>query len=449
MAHYVRAINATAVPPLRYSRSTRSTLAQVGYCDGLKLLNVVNNQLTELPRTIAYLSLQIKLSASRNPLQRPPLEVIRQGMPIIRRFFYDIEKGAGIKSSSVRCILLGDAGAGKTSVQRGLRAGEAWPTGPDEETLQLDVCSALSGKGESAQRLSLWDLSGHIDYAPVVQQVTWPDVTCVTGVPRVACVACVTCIRASGRWCIQYMRSAHQVIGPDALYLLHVAMPYEESKFQRLVGRWLEYLHVGAPGAVVQLVLTQCDRLLPSANAAEEELTAETLSAAAASAASQITFRVEEFVKEMGGAHPLRVQPHVACVSALKGAFGSIAALRVMLKDILHAHLLPTVGHKMPKAMLPALTMMTSLRDGRDAEKFITFTHSLTDADQEAPKHEAERTRRAARTHARVYVTSAPPVTVARLEPLRLARPLTLTDRRSRDFITARPASSELMASLL
>ena len=75
--------------------------------DNLKLLNVVNNQLTELPRTIAYLSLQVKLSASRNPLQRPPLEVIRQGMPIIRRYFHDIEKSSGIKSSSVRVAIVG------------------------------------------------------------------------------------------------------------------------------------------------------------------------------------------------------------------------------------------------------------------------------------------------------------------------------------------------------
>ena len=45
----------------------------------------------------------------------------------------------------------------------------------------------------------------------------------------------------------------------------------------------------------------------------------------------------------------------------------------------------------MPKTLLPALTMMTSLRDGRDAEKYIHFTQAITDADMEAPKHETEK----------------------------------------------------------
>ena len=63
------------------------------------------------------------------------------------RYFYDIEKSSGIKSTTVRCILLGDTGAGKTSVQRGLRAGEPWAARSEEATQQLDILSMQVGKG--------------------------------------------------------------------------------------------------------------------------------------------------------------------------------------------------------------------------------------------------------------------------------------------------------------
>ena len=126
---------------------------EIGGLDSLKLLNCSTNQLVELPRGTAHLSVQLKLLASRNPLQRPPLEVVRQGMAAIRRYFYDIEKGPGLKSSSVRCVLLGDTGAGKTSLQRALRSGEPWATSAEEgSTLQLDVYSTMVGKGAEQHR---------------------------------------------------------------------------------------------------------------------------------------------------------------------------------------------------------------------------------------------------------------------------------------------------------
>ena len=52
-------------------------------------------------------------------------------------------------------------------------------------------------------------------------------------------------------------------ITPDALYVLVVpANTYTENAFHRLAGQWLDFLLAGAPGAVVQVVLSHCDKML-------------------------------------------------------------------------------------------------------------------------------------------------------------------------------------------
>lgn len=80
-------------------------------------------QLTELPPSLGLLRDTLKLSVSRNPLQRPPLSVARQGIDAIRRYFNELKRSGSTTSRAARLVLLGAGLAGKTSLQRGLRHG--------------------------------------------------------------------------------------------------------------------------------------------------------------------------------------------------------------------------------------------------------------------------------------------------------------------------------------
>ena len=172
---------------------------------------------------------------------------------------------------------------------------------------------------------------------------------------------------------------------------------YSDTSFQRVVGCWLDYLLARAPGAVVQLVLTQCDKLLNSAAAGAEEVsveaTVEAHSAAAAHVVSQLTPRVTAHLNDgrPTDAPTLRVQEPVVCVAAVESGLASIQSLRSRIRDIVHAHVLPSVGQKWNKTMLMAATMVRSLRDGRDVERAVKFAGELLEADAEPPKVEVEK----------------------------------------------------------
>ena len=82
-----------------------------------------------------------RIDVKDNPLQRPPLSLAKQGIAAIRRYFQELVKSGETISYSARVVMLGHGESGKTSLQRGLRAGAARPAGKDERTIQLDIYS--------------------------------------------------------------------------------------------------------------------------------------------------------------------------------------------------------------------------------------------------------------------------------------------------------------------
>ena len=91
----------------------------------LKALDLSENKLTELPPSLGLLRDTLKLSVSRNPLQRPPAATARQGIGAIRKFFQEIVMTSQLAFHGARLVLLGHREAGKTSLQRALRLGPA------------------------------------------------------------------------------------------------------------------------------------------------------------------------------------------------------------------------------------------------------------------------------------------------------------------------------------
>ena len=121
----------------------------------------------------------------------------------------EIARAGEAVSNAARLVLLGHGESGKTSLQRGLRAGMPSPAEVDERTIQLDIYSLLGGANGTEQVLiSMW-----------------------------------TRRPAAVRGGLQpYMVSG-------SLYLLLVpAIPIDELMgYGDLVGRWMDYLTAGRP----------------------------------------------------------------------------------------------------------------------------------------------------------------------------------------------------------
>ena len=108
-----------------------------------------------------------KVELKNNPLQRPPIGTAKQGIGAIRRYFQEIARAGEAVSNAARLVLLGHGESGKTSLQRGLRAGMPSPAEVDERTIQLDIYSLLLGGANGTEQvlISMWDLAGQPQYA--------------------------------------------------------------------------------------------------------------------------------------------------------------------------------------------------------------------------------------------------------------------------------------------
>jgi hypothetical protein len=89
----------------------------------LTYIDLENNQIKELPEEILALKLEIKweyfsedgISLVDNPLDNPPIEVIKQGNKAIKAYFESL-KEKEFPLNEIKVLLVGDGGAGKTSL---------------------------------------------------------------------------------------------------------------------------------------------------------------------------------------------------------------------------------------------------------------------------------------------------------------------------------------------
>ena len=130
----------------------------------------------------------------------------------------------------------------------------------------------------------------------------------------------------------------------------------------------MDYLTAGAPEAVVQPILTHCDKMMPqhgkdqsvgafeSATRAQQEWFKDALQRHQAS----------QLVRD--GFKPLKVQDKVLCVSCIEGGDETLLVLRQKLEDMVLSKppLLPSVGQTIPRTWLQAMSFLRAVRDGRD-----------------------------------------------------------------------------------
>ncbi|CAM9739665.1 unnamed protein product [Ectocarpus sp. 4 AP-2014] len=113
-----------------------------------------------------------------NPWAEPPESVVGKGVKSIRGYFEDLyAEPCWIKRSSVKIVLVGQEGAGKTSLRQSMKANKAAPTGEwkEESTVFADV-EPMDLEGSSVR---VYDCAGQVAYTGLLQMFLTPRSVCV------------------------------------------------------------------------------------------------------------------------------------------------------------------------------------------------------------------------------------------------------------------------------
>ncbi len=132
----------------------------IGQLSNLSSLNIRNNKLSALPDGIGQLSNLSSLYIDENPLIDPPIEISEQGIEAIRNYFEEKKKVGSEKVYEAKLLIVGEPGAGKTSLQRKLLNINTPLPKKDESTRGIDVVDWLYVYENHKTNIHIWDFGG-------------------------------------------------------------------------------------------------------------------------------------------------------------------------------------------------------------------------------------------------------------------------------------------------
>ena len=128
--------------------------AEIVKLTNLTMLYLTHNQLRTLPAEIGKLT-NLTPYLSGNPLKSPPPEIATQGIEAIRTYFKSLE-GEKIKFYEVKVLLLGDGGAGKTSLVKRIKQDDFDKNEPATDGIKIDDWEVKENK----IKVHFWDFGG-------------------------------------------------------------------------------------------------------------------------------------------------------------------------------------------------------------------------------------------------------------------------------------------------
>ena len=128
-------------------------------------LDLSKNQIHHLPIEILELGMGIELDGkfkynclnlSDNPLKTPPIEIIQAGFPAIRDYFAGSKK---VPLKEAKVLLVGDGGAGKTSLLKRLTKNEYDKAEPQTHGINIAEWETQAPQ-KGKLHVRLWDFGG-------------------------------------------------------------------------------------------------------------------------------------------------------------------------------------------------------------------------------------------------------------------------------------------------
>jgi small GTP-binding protein len=136
---------------------------EIGQLQNLTNLSLHENQFTQFPKVLLALNLEVKchywedgIHIDGNPFQTPPVEIVKQGRQAIIDYYAALEEQQPLNESKL--ILIGDGGAGKTSVLKRLLG---QPFNPQEsQTHGININTLTVTHQDNDIKLHCWDFGG-------------------------------------------------------------------------------------------------------------------------------------------------------------------------------------------------------------------------------------------------------------------------------------------------
>ncbi|MDM8560897.1 COR domain-containing protein [Candidatus Parabeggiatoa sp. HSG14] len=146
---------------------------EMAQLQNLQQLDLSRNQLTAWPVEMAQLEMEVYweinytkksgIFLKDNPLENPPPEIIKQGRTAVIEYFNAGEKQ---RLNEVKVLLIGDGGAGKTSLVKQLREQQFNPNESQTKGIQIndwevvDITHCEMTADEQTIKVHLWDFGG-------------------------------------------------------------------------------------------------------------------------------------------------------------------------------------------------------------------------------------------------------------------------------------------------
>ncbi|MHC4352399.1 MAG: leucine-rich repeat domain-containing protein, partial [Planctomycetota bacterium] len=139
--------------------------SEIGQLTNLITLRVERNELTSAPVELGGLTKLERLDLGGNPLESPPLEVVAKGVDEIRNYLRQLGKEGKDHLYEAKLLIVGEAGAGKTSLAKKIEDADYRLRKDQGSTLGIDVIEwHFKMDGGQDFRVNIWDFGGQQIY---------------------------------------------------------------------------------------------------------------------------------------------------------------------------------------------------------------------------------------------------------------------------------------------
>jgi internalin A len=147
----------------------------LGVLAALTFLDLTRTKVTDLSPLLPLLERGLEVSVRGRfhrgldlegcPLVRPPIEIVTQGRKAVLRYFQDLDAQGVAYLYEAKVLIVGEGGAGKTSLRRRLYQQDAPLPAEDESTRGIDILEAGFPRADGTRfRLNVWDFGGQQVY---------------------------------------------------------------------------------------------------------------------------------------------------------------------------------------------------------------------------------------------------------------------------------------------
>jgi len=138
---------------------------EITYLKRLEKLVLYQNRIKELPFEFSNLKLEM-LDLNDNPIIKPPLEIVQQGMHAIRNYFSSISKSEELfQLKEAKILIVGEGGVGKTCLMKKLVDPDFCIDGNEKSTEGIDIKNwNIKDKTGEDVKVNIWDFGGQEIY---------------------------------------------------------------------------------------------------------------------------------------------------------------------------------------------------------------------------------------------------------------------------------------------